>query len=141
MPNSLRGIMFTNTAGDPSHNLGLGDGALANLAGGAYNVAVGYNTLQTTTGSSNIAIGSDISHNYSNTITINASEYPFTPNINDSACFVAPIRKASTANALYYNSMTHEITWDASGGGADSSSRMASIAWPRLTGIGRSSGS
>ena len=119
MPKPLRGIMFDNTSGDLSNNLGLGDAALTHLTSGADNIAVGYNALQTTTtGSSNVAIGNQAASdsNNSNTITINATGISL-DTTNDSRCFVAPIRNASAANALYYNSTTNEITWDASGGG------------------------
>ena len=119
MSKPLRGIMFDNTSGDLSNNLGLGDAALTHLTSGADNIAVGYNALQTTTtGSSNVAIGNQAASdsNYSNTITINATGNSL-DTTNDSGCFVAPIRNASAAYALYYDNTTKEITWDASGGG------------------------
>ena len=119
MSKPLRGIMFDNTSGDLSNNLGLGDAALTHLTSGADNIAVGYNALQTTTtGSSNVAIGNQAASdsNYSNTITINATGNSL-DTTNDSGCFVAPIRNASATNALYYDNTTKEITWDASGGG------------------------
>ena len=114
--------MFDNTSGGLSNNLGLGDGALTQLTTGANNVAVGYNTLQTTTtGSSNVAIGNLAASNgnHSNTITINAAGISVDPTAGGN-CFVAPIRNATAANALYYDNTTKEITWDASGGTAPS---------------------
>ena len=113
--------MFDNTSGDLSNNLGLGDGALTQLTTGANNVAVGYNTLlDCSSGSSNVAIGNlaASNSNHSNTITINATGTSLDPTPGGN-CFVAPIRNASAANALYYDNTTGEITWDASGGGGD----------------------
>jgi hypothetical protein len=82
-------------------------------------VAIGYNAGSNTQGQTAVAIGYNAGRTSqgNNSIILNATG----ANLNQTTAntfTVKPVRQASTANAMYYDASTGEITYDTAGGGS-----------------------
>jgi hypothetical protein len=78
-----------------------------------YSIAIGLNAGQTSQGSSSVAIGRQAgeTNQHDNSIILNASGVELN-SAQASSFFVGPIRSNAATNALYYNSLTKEISYD-----------------------------
>jgi len=118
---------------------GQGDGAVAiGLNAGmdafgfspqsAYSVAIGTEAGVGGAGINSVSIGYRASYTPANTIFLNATGYNQNPTNTDSF-YVAPIRNdtSNTANSLYYNTTTKEVTYGPGGGGGGGNTDWANI--------------
>jgi len=129
-----------NTLQLNSNNIALGNGAgYANQ--GINTVAIGLGAGRTNQGANSIAIGADAGYldQGANSIIINATSFPISTNPPNSFT-VKPIRNANTANALYYNSSTGEISYDtaivANANYASYAGTVLTSAQPNITSLG-----
>ena len=79
---------------------------------GANSVAIGNNAGCISQGAYAVAIGNNAGYNSqnANSIAINASS-TITLNTTGAGCFINPIRPATTATPLYYNTSSYELTY------------------------------
>jgi len=100
-------------------NGGVAIGVLAgNSSQGQEAVAVGIGAGRTNQGVNSVAIGSDAGRTDqgNNSIIINATGSALNQTVANTFT-VKPVRQANTANAMYYDASTGEITYDTAGGG------------------------
>jgi hypothetical protein len=87
---------------------------------GNFSVAVGNQAGQSSQGNNSIAIGyrAGLTNQHPSTLILNATGSALN-SATQNACYIAPIRLASTSTVLYYNSTTKEVLYGAapSGGG------------------------
>jgi len=85
---------------------------------GAGAVAIGESAGESYQGANAVAIGKKAGYYYqaANSIILNATGDPL-EQTTTSTFTVKPVRQANTANAMYYNTSTGEITYDTAGGG------------------------
>ena len=114
----LNSVAIGNSAG--AINQGSESVAIGNSAGainqGANSIVIGSQAISQ--GQSSVSIGYQASTSFSNTIVINASGSPLiVGQAGQPACYIKPLRSAATANQVYYNNTTAELTYLTSSSG------------------------
>lgn len=102
---------YAGEAAQAEKSIAVGQGAGQSYQG-SYAIAMGYRAGYTGQGNNAIAIGRDagLSYQHANSIIINSSSTALESDGPD-RMFAAPIRNTGTANPLYYNPSSKEITY------------------------------
>ena len=89
---------------------------------GNFSVAVGSQAGQSSQGNNSVAVGyrAGLTNQHASTLILNASGSALN-SATQNACYIAPIRLASTTNVLYYNSITKEVVYGAAPSGGNTS--------------------
>jgi len=112
---NVRAIGIGTAAGyfaQGTYSIALGSGAGLTFQG-SNSIAIGTDAGSATQASNSIAIGQNagVPAQQENTIILNATTANLSGNSHANAFYVKPVRNAATANLLYYNDTTGEISY------------------------------